>query len=873
MYTPAPRPFSPSVLLPRSLAVFLMLFALLALLPFQLTRVQPLAPVAPPAAAPVVVPDFGRMPLLFVANQGQSDPQVDYYVQGSDKTLFFTSQGVTIVLPGEQSAPLDPREQTVAPASDGPAHWVVKLDFVGARPDVQPVGEQRAETIISYFKGRPDEWHTAIPTFGRLVYPELWPGIDLVYYGSAERLKYEFIVQPGADPSQIRLAYRGASGVTLNEAGQLVVTTGIGSFSDAAPVSYQELDGERRAVATSYALAAPAADGSVSYGFALGAYDPAQPLVIDPEMIVYAGFIGGSGIDEGNGIAVDAAGHAYVTGRTLSSEASFPVTIGPDLTFNGGFRGGDAFVAKIAADGSGLIYAGYIGGSGVDEGFDIAVDAAGNAYVTGRTGSSEASFPVTIGPDLTYNGSDAFVAKVAADGSRLVYAGYLGGSNIDSGSGIAVDAAGHAYVTGYTYSSEAEGFPVTIGPDLTYNGSGDAFVAKVKADGTGFVYAGYIGGSGGDGSGDIAVDGSGHAYVTGSTDSSEEGGFPATVGPDLTFNDNHNSGDAFVAKVRADGRGLVYAGYIGGMGGDYGRGIAVDEAGHAYVTGYTYSSEASFPVMVGPDLTYNRGEGDAFVAKVAADGSGLVYAGFIGGALVDRSNSIAVDAAGHAYVTGYTDSRASFPATVGPDLTYNGGYDAFVAKVTADGSGLVYAGYLGGSAVDEGNGIAVDAAGNVYVTGWTYSSEASFPVTIGPDLAYNGSNDAFVAKIAPYSGPTLTSTNAATGAPGSYFGFAVSGLPPNRPVAVSLTAPAPALAATATIGTVQTDANGGASFTVFFAENAQPGAYTVTVSADDASASTQVTVATSAPRLADPDHGTVLEVQAQVQVYLPLVVR
>jgi Beta-propeller repeat len=259
-----------------------------------------------------------------------------------------------------------------------------------------------------------------LKTFGTLVYADLWPGIDLVYHGTGDRVKYTFVVKPGADPTQIKLAYRGATAVRLTEAGQLDVRTPVGGFTDAAPVAYQEVDGQRVAVAATYTLEAEAAAGTWGYGFTLGSYDQSRPLVLDPVVLVYAGYIGGSGPDRaGTGdtqtaeIAVDAEGNAYVAGTTGFGPASFPVAEGPDLTYNGGST--DAFVAKVRADGTGLVYAGYIGGSGADTGDGIAVDSQGNAYVAGTTNSSEASFPVLVGPDLTYNGgTDAFVAKIAA---------------------------------------------------------------------------------------------------------------------------------------------------------------------------------------------------------------------------------------------------------------------------------------------------------------------------------------------------------------------------------------------------------------------------------------------------------------------------
>jgi hypothetical protein len=729
-----------------------------ALAPAPIPAAFTQAPLAPPLSkdpGPIerarILESLGRMPLYFVENRGQMDLQVAYYVQGSDKTIYFAPDGVTFAL-------TVPPDMSAAPALG--SRWVVRLEFVGANPESRPVGEERTAAVISYFKGPQEEWHAGLATYSRIVYRDLWPGIDLVYYGTADRLKYEFIVQPGADPGQIRLAYHGATGVELTGDGQLQVTTPAGGFADDAPLAYQEMAGQRVPVAMAYALEDIAPDGPEqpsrrAYGFALGAYDSAATLVLDPAILVYCGYIGGSSNDSGTGIAVDGDGNAYVTGSTESSEYTFPAAGGPDLTWNGS---SDAFVVKVRADGTGLVWAGYIGSVHPESGSGIAVDDEGNVYITGSLISNLAyqPFPAIVGPDLTYNGgSDAFVVKVRADGTALVYAGYIGGGDDDWGNGIAVDAAGNAYVTGYTLSDQAT-FPVAVGPDLTHNGGvQDAFVVKVRADGTGLVYAGYIGGSGYDEGEDIAVDDAGCAYVTGSTQSTEAT-FPVTVGPDLTYNGAGYS-DAFVAKVRADGTGLVYAGFIGGSRADFGHGIDVDGAGNAYITGATDSSEATFPVTVGPDLTFN-GDRDVFVAKVWADGTSLAYAGYIGGAAAEEGNDIAVDGSGNAYVTGFTylSYGAPFPVSDGPDLTYNGGStDAFVAKVRFDGGGLVYAGYIGGDGWDFGQGIAVDGAGSAYVIGRATSTDATFPVKEGPELRFGGGyDDAFVAKIAVVSTPT-----------------------------------------------------------------------------------------------------------------------
>jgi hypothetical protein len=665
---------------------------------------------------------FGRLPLSFTENQGQADTRIAFYIQSPGHSLYFTQDGHTLRL-------------SQGKGEDARAH-TIKVELLGAAAE-RIEGLERAPGIVSYFKGPKDQWRTAIPTHTKIGYVQPWPGIDLAYDGPDGRLESIYTVAPHADPAQIRLRYSGQDSLRLDAHGNLVYTTSLGEITETAPVLYQVIEGRRILVAGRYILL----DKS-TVGFHVAQYDPAHALVIDPTL-AYAGYIGGSNFDKGYGIAVDSAGSAYVTGYTESLEGTFPVKVGPDLTHNGG--GPDAFVAKVNAAGTALVYAGYIGGSAGDYGFAIAVDSAGNAYVTGTTLSTEATFPVTVGPDLTHNGYyDAFVAKVNPAGTALVYCGYIGGSNEEAGYGIAVDTSGNAYVTGYTYSDQAT-FPVAVGPSLIYSGEGDVFVAKVNAAGTALVYAGYIGGSASDKATGIAVDSARNAYVTGSTQSTEAS-FPVTVGPDLTHNGGGN--DAFVAKVNAAGTALVYAGYIGGIGDDQANGIAVDSAGNAYVTGYTESTEATFPVTVGPDLTHNGGRYDAFVAKVNAAGTALVYAGYIGGDGFDQAYGIAVDSAGNAYVAGGTTStEATFPVLDGPDLTFNGAFDAFVAKVNAAGTALVYAGYIGGSGNDQATAIAVDSAGNAYVTGHTSSDQTSFPVTVGPALIYGGAIDAFVAKI------------------------------------------------------------------------------------------------------------------------------
>ncbi len=549
--------------------------------------------------------EYLKMPLAFCPNRGQMDSRVAFSVQGKEKSLYFTPEGVTFVLakPGagrRDSSPSNfPGEMRKNPegasrgGKDGADRWVVKLDFVAADEDVRPDGESETGAVMSYFKGEKEDWRTGIPTYSKIVYHGLWPGIDLLYSGTVDQLKYEFVVHPGADPAKIQLAYRGADRLALDKEGRLEVTTPLGSFHDGVPVAHQEAEGENKPVSLAYKV-----DG-FSYGFNVGEYDPSLPLVLDPLIMVYCGYIGGSSTDSGWGIATDKSGNAYVTGYTVSSEASFPETAGPDLNYNGGTA--DAYVAKVNAAGTALVYCGYIGGSGDDKAYAVAADAAGNAYVGGFTASAETSFPVLAGPDLSFGGgaSDAFVAKVNAAGTALDYCGYIGGAVDEQCLGIAVDAAGNAYATGYT-TSTPPGFPVTVGPDLIANGAVDAFVAKVNAAGTALAYCGYIGGSLDDYGEAIAVDGTGNAYIAGFTKSNQST-FPVVAGPDLTYN---GANDAFAAKVNAAGTALDYCGYIGGSSDDVGRGIAIDRWGSAYVTGYTGSDEAAFPVLgrTRPDL-------------------------------------------------------------------------------------------------------------------------------------------------------------------------------------------------------------------------------------------------------------------------------
>ncbi|MFB3896150.1 MAG: SBBP repeat-containing protein [bacterium] len=472
-------------------------------------------------------------------------------------------------------------------------------------------------------------------------------------------------------------------------------------------------------------------------------------------VLLYSTYLGGSGWEWGNGIALDTAGNAYIVGYT--NAGNFPTTPGAiDTTFNGSFMGAyDVFVSKLNPGGTALVYSTYLGGSDEDWGTAIAVDAAGNAYITGYTQST--NFPITTGAfNTTFNSisnvtSDVFVSKLNPAGTALVYSTYLGGLDNDIGYGIAVDAAGNAYITGMTASTN---FPITVGAFDTSFSAGiygdEAFVSKLNSTGSALVFSTYLGGTGWNVGYGIALDTSGQTYITGYTIAPN---FPTTSN---AYDTSSNGGyDVFVTKLNPSGSGLLYSSYLGGIGTDISQGIALDTGGKVYITGYTQST--NFPVTarawIGPVFHGSYPNNDAFVSKLNPNDTGissLVYSTYLGGLGDDYGQGIAVDADGNAYVTGYTSSP-DFPTTIGAlqtmltGLTY---FDAFVSKISPTGSVLDYSTYFGGSDYDYGYGIAVDALNNIYITGRT-ESFFDFPVTSGAFMTTPGAGgwDAFVAKI------------------------------------------------------------------------------------------------------------------------------
>lgn len=680
---------------------------------------------------------YGRLPLHFVANQGQKDAEVRFYAQGGGRALFFTRKGVSCAW--RESGNPAPRgtegrewgRPEARKSHRGSPSRSIQLLPLRMRPEVELMASEPLEWKVNLFQGKdPARWFTDIPTCGAVVYREAYPGIDLKFYGNGGQVEYDVIVRPGADPGRVKFQCRGTRSLKLKANGDLAIKLpGGGELVQKKPLIYQEIGGRRVIREGGFKLAR--SRESCRYGFNVAAYDKNHPLIIDP-VLVYATYLGGRFDDFGYGIAVDSAGCTYVTGKTHSDD-DFP-TQNPLQILSKGLT--DAFVAKLSAPGNSLIYATYLGGSNWDAGLAIAMDSAGCAYVTGETFSND--FPIKNALQGQLKGEiNAFVAKLSAQGNSLVYSTYLGGSFREHGRGIVVDSAGCAYVTGTTGSSD---FP-TQNPLQTEVGA--SFVTKLSSLGDALVYSTYLGKSYTECKA-IAVDQAGCAYLTGTTG---EYGFP-TKNP-LQAQYGGGSFDAFVTKLSAAGDALVYSTYLGGYEVDFGCAIAVDPAGCACVTGYTQSGD--FPTR-NPLQAQIKGYYDAFVAKFAAGGNELVYSTYLGGSDFNEGYGIAVDPAGCAYVTGYTSSD-DFPTQNPLQAQRKGGRDAYVAKLSTGGDALVYSTYLGGSSSDYGYGIAVDSAGCTYVTGKTASTD--FP-TRNPFQAHLHRNyDAFVAKIgnAPLPNP------------------------------------------------------------------------------------------------------------------------
>ena len=654
------------------------------------------------ALLPAAIQDIRHIPVYFEPNRGQVDSAVQFVARTPGHTVFLTHNGAVLSAKGHDS---------------------IRLQFHGASKRKSAEGVDLVSAVSNYFTGnRPSEWRTGVPQFRKVRYAQVYPGIDVVFYGSDRNLEYDLVVAAGADPGLIDIVYEGVH-PQLTAEGELL----IGDVRQHRPKVYQDRNGSRTEIAGSYRLQS---NGHVR--FSLAKYDRSMPLVIDP-VIQFSVYLGSPGYDAGFAIAVDEAGNSYITGNTNS--VTFP-TQGSAQEYPGG--NGDAFVAKYSPLGDQLIYITYLGGKQNDAGNGIAVDALHNVYVSGFTLSMD--FPVQNGAQKSFGGGeeDAFVTKISPGGDKLIYSTYLGGGANDFGNGIAVDALGNAYVTGWTRSSD---FPTVNAFQSGPAGGGeDAFVTKISPSGNAFVYSTFVGGNGRDLGTGIAVDSTGAAYVAGTTSS--------TVFPTVNALQVRNAGafDGFIFKLAPAGNALVFATYFGGAGDDTIFRIVVDGSG-IYVGGYTSSS--NFPLM-NPAQSTAGGSYDVFVSKLSLSGASLLYSTYLGGTGDDFGYGLAVDSSGSAYIAGWTAST-NFPTRNVLQPLYGGGTsDAFVARLAPNGNSLLYSTFLGGSGDDEAHGIALDPTGSAFVTGRT--SSASFPGARNKYTEGSGKFDAFVTRISADAG-------------------------------------------------------------------------------------------------------------------------
>ena len=659
--------------------------------------------------------EFSKLPLSFIENQGQKDPAVLFHVEATDRSIYFTQDGVIFSSPGQDGNPV-----------------VVSMAVLGSGIDATVEGINPLPGKANFFRGNdPGSWITDVPTYGGVAYREVIPGVDLLFGGTEGTLKREFILSPGVDPEGLVLQYQGEASLERESDGSLSVIIPGGALKEAAPVCYQVIGGEKKDIACSYRILG---DGLV--GFTIGYYNPDYALVIDPTLD-YSTYYGGTNEDRGLAVAVDGAGSAYVTGFTKSTNIPLPYQqVVQELP--GGSS--DAFVVKLSPDGTMLDWATYLGGNGDDQGLGIAVDTGGNATLTGYTLSC--NFPV-LNP---FQGNmsncccapDAFVTKIYANGSALAYSTFLGGNGTDVGQGIVLKNDTDAIVTGYTTSLD---FPNVTPFQQNLSGGSDVFVTELSYTGSGdasAIFSTYLGGESNDQGKGIALDTSGNIFLTGYTKSQ--------FFPTLNAYRQNLSGvqDAFVTKMDPTASALVYSTYLGGLGAEVGNGIAVDSAGNALVAGDTQSS--NFPATPNAFQKLRKGIQDGFLTKMNPTGNALNFSTYIGGSDLDSCAGIVVDANDRAVLTGFTDSmdypvvNAFYPYTVGA-LS-----EAFVTRFNQNGSAVVFSTYMGGKYYNQGTGIAKDAGANITITGWTNS--AFFPVVNAYQSMNAGTFDVFIARIA-----------------------------------------------------------------------------------------------------------------------------
>jgi hypothetical protein len=672
---------------------------------------------------------YGQVPLSFEPNVGQTNDQFNFLSRGSGYTLLLNSQEAVFSLQSGQT------DVTSSPASSQ-APGVLRMQLVGANPAAAATGLDRQEGISNYFLGNnPSQWHTNVPNFAQTQFQGVYPGVDVVYYGNQSQLEYDFIVAPGADPSNIQLRFDGAQGIDLDSGGNLVLHTAGGDVVEHAPVLYQEASGIRHAVAGNYVIEA---NGQV--GFQVGAYDTTRTLTIDP-VLTYSTYLGGSNDEAAVDIVVNSAGEAYFVGNTKST--NFPIVDGYQSSMGSASQVG--FIAKLNAAGTALVYSTFLGGDGASRVSGIALDSSDNAYVVGDTSST--NFP-TLNAIQSINsnrfGTTGFVTKLNAAGSALVYSTYLGGNGQvipDYVYNVAVDSLGNAYVVGDTGSTN---FPTVNAIQPSKPGSSSGFVAEIDATGSSLVFSTYLGGSRSGGASVVALDKTGAIYVGGPTSSPD---FPITADAlQPTFHGPNSTFEGYLTRLSPGGTSIEYSTFFGGSDVEFLESVKFDSAGNIYLGGVTYSTD--FPTVNAFQSTLNGGQ-DAFVAKIDAASMTLDYSTYLGGDKYTASARLAVDSAGNAIVVGSTSST-NFPTlnafqTTNAGTSGNFSYDAFISRLDSSGA-LTFSTYLGGSNDLDGlANVALDNVGTAYLIG--YSNSPDFPTLNALQSTNPGGQSALIVKI------------------------------------------------------------------------------------------------------------------------------
>jgi MBG domain (YGX type)/Beta-propeller repeat len=807
--------------------------------------------------------NYGKLPLSFEANQGQSDPQVRFISRSKGYSLFLTDTAAILSLTKSEQpnrGKIPTQTNAVAAAADTKPD-IIRMEFANAGNGTHTYGINPLPGTANYLIGNDlGRWHTNIPTYAKVQCTSVYPGVDLIYYGNQRQLEFDFVVAPGADPASIHLQFTGAEHLQLGPDGELVLHAASGDAVFHKPVIYQEIAGQRRTIPGSFQL-----EAANLVGFTLAGYDRFLPLIIDP-VLAYSTYLGGGGNgaangDTANAIAADASGNAYIAGQTYS--ANFPTTAASLQTT--GKSSPTAFVTKLDPTGTSLLYSTYLGGTGSESANAIAVDSAGNATIAGVTYSTD--FPTTAGVLQRTNKAGlkgtAFVARLNPSGTALLYSTYLGGTGSDSAVALALDASGNSYIAGATTSTD---FPATSGAFQTQ--PRDMFVAKLNPLGTALAYATYIGGTqvpplnfcpadmcyytysgnSGDTVKSLAIDSAGDAYITGQTYFTDISANPPAYRGGLSWQIDAQqiypttlvsfsyvyAPSAFLATLNPTGSTLSKFSYIGGSGqaayiadtgdpdqftfcGDTGNSIAIDGADNLYIAGSTCSTDLAVTSgalqqsnLSGGAIVENQGyyQYSGFVTSQDIAGNPL-YTTYLGGTVSDSATVIAADNYGNAYVAGYTQSP-DFPVTADAFQSTNNGApnyypNAFVSALNPQGSALLYSTFLGGTGNrnsnfssflngDKATALAVNASGNTFVAGTTFSSD--FPTTTGAyqsknNALANNTTNAFVARlnIAPSAGPQLTVSmrggSRTYGAPNPKFTWSISGLTGSGTLTVS----------------------------------------------------------------------------------------